>query len=110
MILDLLAVAEAMGARGNPRPRKVTGWSVDTRTQNVGDVYFALRGPNFDGHAFAPAAIEKGASAVVVERALSGNPEELVVDDSLEALQRLGSWARGQWGGRVIGVTGSAGK
>jgi UDP-N-acetylmuramoyl-tripeptide--D-alanyl-D-alanine ligase len=110
MTLDLLAVAQAMGARGNPRPVKVAGWSVDTRTQNAGDVYFALRGPNFDGHDFAPAAIAKGAAAVVVEHAVSGGPEELVVEDALGALQQLGHWARERWGGTVIGVTGSAGK
>lgn len=98
-----------MGASGTPRPVKVTGWSVDTRTQNAGDVYFALRGPNFDGHDFARAALEKSAAAVVVDRA-EGCPEELVVGDTLCALQQLGSWARREWGGTVVGVTGSAGK
>ena len=68
MILELQAVAAAMAASGTARPVKVTGWSVDTRTQNTGDVYFALRGPNFDGHDFAGAALERGAAAVVVER------------------------------------------
>jgi len=98
-----------MRARGEPRPVKVAGWSVDTRTQSVGDVYFALRGPNHDGHDFVAAAIEKGAAAVVVE-----GPEAadcaLVVDDTLRALGDSGAWARERWGGTVIGVTGSAGK
>lgn len=98
-----------MGASGNPRPVKVTGWSVDTRTQNPGDVYFALRGPHFDGHQFANAALEKGAAAVVVERD-SDQPDTLLVADTLCALQQLGQWARRQWGGTVVGVTGSAGK
>ena len=108
MTLDLQALAQAMGASGNPRPVKVTGWSVDTRTQNPGDVYFALHGPNFDGHAFVETAVEKGAAAVVVERAAGA--DALVVADTLRALQDAGSWARQQWGGRVVGVTGSAGK
>lgn len=82
---------------------------MDTRTQKPGDVYFALRGPNFDGHEFAGAARERGAAAVVVERP-SGAADELVVGDTLRALQDLGAWARRQWGGTVIGVTGSAGK
>jgi UDP-N-acetylmuramoyl-tripeptide--D-alanyl-D-alanine ligase len=82
---------------------------VDTRTQNAGDVYFALRGPNHDGHNFLPAAVDKGAAALVVERS-TGLPGELVVRDTLCALQTLGSWARAQWGGTIIGVTGSAGK
>jgi UDP-N-acetylmuramoyl-tripeptide--D-alanyl-D-alanine ligase len=103
---------------------------VDTRTQNAGDVYFALRGPNFDGHEFVPAAIDRGAAAVVVEhfdqsRDRKGAVQQgsdssvplpdgcgsvLVVPDTLRALQDLARWARGQWGGTVVGVTGSAGK
>ena len=117
MILDLQAVAGAMGASGRPGPVKVAGWSVDTRTQNAGDVYFALRGPNFDGHDFVPAALERGAAAVVVERPGAGgwgpgagDAAVLVVPDTLRALQELGRWARQQWGGTVVGVTGSAGK
>jgi UDP-N-acetylmuramoyl-tripeptide--D-alanyl-D-alanine ligase len=109
MTLEIQAVAHAIGAAGNPPPGTASGWSVDSRTQNVGDVYFALRGPNHDGHEFISAAIEKRASALVVERP-SGIPCELVVPDSLRALQQSGAWARRQWGGTVIGVTGSAGK
>jgi UDP-N-acetylmuramoyl-tripeptide--D-alanyl-D-alanine ligase len=107
MTLELQAVAQAMGAAGDPQPVKVTGWSVDTRTLNPGDVYFALRGPNFDGHDFVPAAVEKGAAAVVAE---TPAPHTLTVADTLRALQDAGAWARTQWGGRVVGVTGSAGK
>jgi UDP-N-acetylmuramoyl-tripeptide--D-alanyl-D-alanine ligase len=109
MTLDLQEVAAIMGAAGEPTPVKVTGWSVDTRTQNAGDVFFALRGPNFDGHHFAKAALDKGAAAAVVEEK-TGAAGELVVSDTLQALQHLAAWARGHWGGRVIGVTGSAGK
>src|ERR1035438_8883724 len=118
MTLNLPEVARAVGAPGQPPPLAVAGWSVDTRTQNPGDVYFALRGPHHDGHNFIAAAIEKGAAAVVVEsvRASLGctrrslMPPELVVRDTERALQDLAAWARKKWGGRVIGVTGSAGK
>jgi len=109
MTLNLLEVARAIGAPACPAAVAVAGWSVDTRTQNRGDVYFALRGPNHDGHNFLAAAMEKGASAVVVERS-TGSACELVVPDTERALQNLGAWARKKWGGRVIGVTGSAGK
>jgi len=83
---------------------------VDTRTQSVGEVYFALRGPNHDGHDFIAAALEKSAAAVVVERAPEPADRALVVEDTLRALQDAGSFARRHWGGTVIGVTGSAGK
>jgi UDP-N-acetylmuramoyl-tripeptide--D-alanyl-D-alanine ligase len=87
----------------------VTGWSVDTRTLSPGDLFFALRGPNHDGHAYVALAKEKGAAAVVVERPMPG-ANTLVVADTLAALQNLAAWARGHWGGRIVGVTGSAGK
>jgi UDP-N-acetylmuramoyl-tripeptide--D-alanyl-D-alanine ligase len=109
MIFDLQEVARAMRAAGEVRPAMVTGWSVDTRTQNAGDLYFALRGPNFDGHDFVAQAAAKGAAGVVAERA-TGVPGELIVSDTLRALGELGAWARARWGGTVIGVTGSAGK
>jgi UDP-N-acetylmuramoyl-tripeptide--D-alanyl-D-alanine ligase len=109
MTLDLQQVAQAIRAAGKPGPQPATGWSVDTRTQNVGDVYFALRGPNHDGHDYAATAVEKGAAAVVVDRS-TGVPSELIVPDTLIALQDLARWARTHWGGTVVAVTGSAGK
>ena len=109
MTLDLQEVARTMRAAGNPPAVKVTGWSVDTRTQNAGDLYFALRGPSHDGHDFVGAAVAQGAAGVVVERRI-GAAHELVVSDTLEALQGLAAWARANWGGTVVGVTGSAGK
>jgi UDP-N-acetylmuramoyl-tripeptide--D-alanyl-D-alanine ligase len=111
MTLDLQQAAAAMGAAGQVPQAAVAGWSVDTRTQNPGDVYFALRGPNHDGHSYTASALEKGAAAAVVETGRgAGLPCTLEVPDTLSALQTLGRWARLRWGGKVIGVTGSAGK
>jgi UDP-N-acetylmuramoyl-tripeptide--D-alanyl-D-alanine ligase len=116
MTLNLQEVARAIGAAAHPPSLEVSGWSVDTRTQNPGDVYFALRGPNHDGHDFLATAVEKGASAVVVGNGAGfslpslGEARTLVVPDTERALQNLAAWARQKWGGQVIGVTGSAGK
>jgi UDP-N-acetylmuramoyl-tripeptide--D-alanyl-D-alanine ligase len=110
MTIELQAVAGAMGSRWDGPPETASGWSVDSRTQKPGDVYFALRGPNFDGHDFALTALENGAPAVVVERGGKWGPRAIEVADTLTALQQLAGWARGEWGGRVVGVTGSAGK
>src|SRR5271157_661861 len=109
MIFELQEVRRVVRAAGEPGPVKVKGWSVDTRTQQPGDLYFALRGPNFDGHSFVGEAAAKQAAGVVVERPM-GAPDELIVGDTLRALQELGAWARERWGGKVVGVTGSAGK
>jgi len=117
MILGFSEVCAALRAEGDcgagQRAPRVTGWSVDTRTLEPGDLFFALRGPNHDGHAHIDTAFEKGAVAVVAQASSPGpvaSTPILIVPDSLLALQNLANWARGNWGGRVVGVTGSAGK
>ncbi|MSV29120.1 MAG: UDP-N-acetylmuramoyl-tripeptide--D-alanyl-D-alanine ligase [Bryobacterales bacterium] len=107
MKLTLREAAEAMGVTSETSGTAVSGWSVDTRTLAPGDLYFALRGPNHDGHKFAAQAMSQGAAGVVTERPMDG---ALVVSDTLRALQRLAGKARTHWGGTVVGVTGSAGK
>jgi len=90
----------------------ITGWSVDTRSIAPGDLFFALRGPNHDGNAYIDQAFEKGAVAAVADRSAARVAKRpvLEVPDSLVALQKIAVWTRAQWGGEVIGVTGSAGK
>jgi UDP-N-acetylmuramoyl-tripeptide--D-alanyl-D-alanine ligase len=101
MILPLGEVSKALAAfeaaAGFEPAPLITGWSIDTRTLARGDFFFALRGPNHDGRAYVATAMEKGAVGAVVE-------------DALAALQGLAAWARVRWGGRIVGVTGSAGK
>jgi len=91
---------------------QVTGWSVDSRTLRPGDLYFALRGPNHDGHAYVAEVLAKGAVGAVVDTDIEGGSASpiLRVKNSLAALQSLASAARQEWGGQVVGVTGSAGK
>jgi UDP-N-acetylmuramoyl-tripeptide--D-alanyl-D-alanine ligase len=108
MTIDLQEIARVIGAAGEYPHVSVAGWSVDTRTQNPGDLYFALRGPNHDGHDYIATALEKGAAAVVAEKC--GQPRCLQARDSLIALQTLAAYARQAWGGTLVAVTGSAGK
>jgi UDP-N-acetylmuramoyl-tripeptide--D-alanyl-D-alanine ligase len=110
MTLDWDKVARVTGAAAEQAPgRRIAGWSIDSRTLAAGDLFFALRGPQHDGHEYVKAAIEKGAIGAVVDHATS-EPHLLVAEDTLRALETLAAWARCRWGGRVIGVTGSAGK
>jgi UDP-N-acetylmuramoyl-tripeptide--D-alanyl-D-alanine ligase len=88
----------------------VTGWSVDSRTLQPGDLFFALRGPLHDGHAYVAEVFEKGAVAAVVEESSEARGTVLRVEDTLRALQKLAAWARREWRGGVVAVTGSAGK
>lgn len=103
------------GTTPMPLPaREALGVSTDTRTLKPGEVFFALRGPNFDGHAFVADALARGAAlAIVGDRAvaekLAGKPV-LLVDDTLAALGRLGAAHRKRIRAQVIAVVGSNGK
>ncbi len=113
MKFRLEEVALALGVNPPSRDRMITGWSVDSRTLQPGDLFFALRGPKHDGHQYLTGAFAAGAAAAVVDRAPENADSHwtlLSVDSTERALQQLGSWARDRWGKEVIGVTGSAGK
>ncbi len=89
------------------------GASIDTRTLQPGDLFFALKGER-DGHDFVAAALDKGACAAVVDAAhgpsLAGRGALLVVDDVLAAMERLGRASRARVDARIAAVTGSVGK
>ncbi|MHB1674124.1 MAG: UDP-N-acetylmuramoyl-tripeptide--D-alanyl-D-alanine ligase [Acidobacteriaceae bacterium] len=94
-----------------------SGYSIDSRTLQPGDLFFAIHGERFDGHDFVETAMEAGAIAAVVagaslERYASDAVRKrlLLVDEPLAAMQRLASSVRRHWGKHVIGITGSAGK
>lgn len=115
MKLTLSRVAEFMPASGSFDHEAVArGYSIDSRTLQPGDLFFAVRGERLDGHDYVEAALAKGAVAAVVERGpaerFADKSKLMVVEDSLVALQRLGAAVRRLWGKPLIGVTGSAGK
>ena len=88
--------------------------STDSRTINQGKLFFALRGPNFDGHKFLCDAFKKGAVAAIVDNIPDGFDKEkfplIVVDDVYHALGAMASYLRQNIKAKVIGVTGSYGK
>jgi len=81
-------------------------------TRGAGPLFIALSGPSFDGNDFAAQAIASGAAGVLVSRPVvdQGHAAVILVEDTLEALQRLGQSVRLRSGARVIAITGSAGK
>jgi UDP-N-acetylmuramoyl-tripeptide--D-alanyl-D-alanine ligase len=108
---------------------QLSGFSIDSRTVAHGDLFFALAPEDYrrhfftakefdDGHRFIPQALAKGAAAVVARRARVEGDEELkkfadrllLVEDVIDALQTLAHETLLAWGGKVIGITGSAGK
>lgn len=90
---------------------RITGWSIDSRTVSPGDLFFAIKGENLDGHRFVETAFERGAVGAVVSEKVSANGHPLLyVQETVDALQRLARWGRNRWGRQIVAVTGSAGK
>ena len=88
----------------------VTGISTDTRHIGPGQVFVALVGDRFDGHAFVAQACEQGAAAVVVSKPIDCACARIVVDDTRIALKQIAQAWRKQFAIPVIAVTGSNGK
>jgi UDP-N-acetylmuramoyl-tripeptide--D-alanyl-D-alanine ligase len=88
-----------------------SGISIDSRQIEMGCLFFALKGENFDGNKYAAQALQHGASiAIVDDPDVAVNPNYFVVDDVLEALQDLAVFHRGKLKIPIIGITGSNGK
>lgn len=89
-----------------------TGVTTDSRKVQAGQLYIALKGPNFNGNLFAAQAIEAGAVAAVVDEARYANPDQHIwlVEDTLQTLQQLALYHRRQFQVPVLAITGSNGK
>lgn len=93
--------------------------TTDTRKLKKGDIFLGLNGENFDGGNFYQQALDQGASCLIIEsredrnqeiKEVIGNCSLIFVENSLNYLQELSHLYRKQWGGKIIGITGSNGK
>lgn len=82
----------------------------DTRKIKEGDIFFALKGPHFNGNTFAKKALDAGASYAVVDELVEADERLLLFPDALQALQDLAKHHREQFNIPFIGITGSNGK
>lgn len=96
-----------------PETFAVSGVSIDSRTAKPGDLYVALHGVHSDGHLYVHAAVQKGCVGVLVDRLIPGLPQgisQIIVPDTLAALEMLGQAARQRTKAKIIAITGSVGK
>ena len=86
--------------------------SIDTRSLKPKDIFFAIKGPNFDGNNFALDAIKKGASYVISDNStISKKSDKIIyVDNAIKALQKLANYHRRKLNTKIIAITGSNGK
>lgn len=115
-----VGVAVPVGADG---ALAIDGVSIDSRTVGKGELFVALKGTpgggfisSFasagDGHDHVKSAVDKGAAAVLVDHVIEGAevPQIIVAETHMDGLWKLGAAARARFAGKVIGLTGSAGK
>ncbi|TIX25566.1 UDP-N-acetylmuramoylalanyl-D-glutamyl-2,6-diaminopimelate--D-alanyl-D-alanine ligase [Mesorhizobium sp.] len=118
--MNLLWTSEALvaamdGRPLGPMPEGISGISIDSRSLQPGDAFFAIKGEAMDGHDFVTSAIKAGAGVLVVAEGKLPSLGRLtapiiVVEDVLVALEKLGVASRARSQAKIIAVTGSAGK
>src|SRR5437773_7671914 len=131
--VNIRTAANLMGATSDSlRPeifdKEIVDFSIDSRTTEAGELFFALSQPDYeragfngafaDAHNFIAQALANGAIAAVARSGRVADDEELnelsdrllLLDDAIAALQTLARKVYEQWGHRVVGITGSAGK
>ena len=115
MKLPLSRIGEFLSASGEFDHKAVAqGYSIDSRSLQPGELFFAVRGERMDGHDFVTQSLEKGAVAAIVRNdQLARYPVKaglMAVDDTLLALQTLASAVRRLWAKPLVAITGSTGK
>ncbi|MCH9695057.1 MAG: UDP-N-acetylmuramoyl-tripeptide--D-alanyl-D-alanine ligase [Gammaproteobacteria bacterium] len=107
---SLAAAANNMNGELHGNDCAFAGISTDTRSIRSGELFFALQGPNFDGHEHLAAAIQMDAAGAVVSRACDDGIPQIRVEDTRLALGQFGAAWRASKDVTVVGVTGSNGK
>jgi UDP-N-acetylmuramoyl-tripeptide--D-alanyl-D-alanine ligase len=112
--LSVDEAARAAGGRvtaGDPGAW-IDGAAIDSRAVRGGEVFFAFKGERTDGHRFVADALARGAAAAVIQEDVPEPPAGALirVDDTFQALHDLARHARQRVPGKLVGITGSAGK
>ena len=110
MTMQLSEAAQLLAGSFTGADSKFTGVSTDTRQLLPGALFFALQGPNFDGHGFIETAREQGAVAAAVAHPSESALPQIEVADTRLALGRWCAPWRQQFTLPVVGITGRNGK
>ena len=123
LVLRAGELADVVGGRlvEGRSDAEAEGVSIDSRRVGSGDLFVAIRGDRFDGHAFVGEALRRGAVGLIVsdQSAVEAGsahvkgrerPFVIVVTETIQALQRMGRFVRRASGARVVAITGSVGK
>ena len=108
--LTLSEIAEALNGKLIGDDSVIEQVTTDSRTLVEGDVFLALKGPNFDGHRFIEQVSQNGCTAVIVDHPCDTSIPQIIVENTHKALGHLGAYVRQKVAPKVVGITGSSGK
>lgn len=108
--LSLSELQQPLDARLCGADSEFASVSTDSRTARSGDLFVALRGERFDGHAFLAQVEQSGVVAALVSTPVAGDLPQLQVADTQRALGLLGAYNRQMYRGPLVAITGSSGK
>ncbi len=112
VLFSLDQIAELTGGDVLTPGLSPRGIVIDSRRVREGSLFVAIKGERLDGHDYIDAAVDAGATALLVNRG-ARVPDDIAtveVDDTIHALGELARAYRARWGGPLVGITGSAGK
>lgn len=106
-------VNQALGFANISSAIRFLGVSIDSRTIQEKELFVAIKGNNFDGHNFIKDALKKGATGLILEHIPEDLPNDIpffLIENGMEALNKLAIFARQRTKAKIIAITGSAGK
>lgn len=109
--LTLSELSQAVNGKLLGESTTIMSISTDSRALKAGDVFLALKGPNFDGHKFLTQASEQGCSAVIVQQPQANlDIAQIVVQDTHQALGEIAAYVKAKVAPKTVAITGSSGK
>ena len=110
--LSLEEIAQAVAGElvNTDNTLKVDSINTDSRSLVAGQLFIALKGPNFDAHRFIEQVVKQGCAAVIVDHLQAINIPQIVVKDTRLALGKLGAYIKEKISPKTVGITGSSGK
>lgn len=109
--VQLSQLAVAVGGQLVGQDQTIDAIGTDSRALKMGDVFLALKGPNFDGHRFVGQVEQLGASALIVDHQVESTLPQIIVEDTSIALGKAGAYIKTLAAPKkTIGITGSSGK
>lgn len=108
--MKLTEIAKSLNGEFNGSDQIIKGVSIDTRSIKKDELFFAVKGPNFDGNDYASEALNKGASAAIIDNPDISNKQKILVSNAKSALGELARLWKHKLSSQIIAVTGSNGK